>query len=60
MIVLGFLALSAGNIVTPEKFREPICSSDKAKDLESTYLNAIDKVMCSDICPCANGAGNKN
>jgi len=58
MIVLGLIALTAGNVMTPEKFKEPICASEKAKELESTYRNAIGKVMCSDVCPCANGNGN--
>jgi len=31
MIVLGVLALSAGSVLTPEKFREPICASEQAK-----------------------------
>lgn len=60
LFVIGIVALSSGSVMTPEKFKEPICASEKAKSMQSTYLAAIDKVMCSDVCPCESGAGNKN
>ena len=60
LIVLGVLAVSAGSLLTPETFRGPICSNAKAQDIRVAYTNAIDKVMCSDLCPCAKGAGNSN
>lgn len=60
LIVLGVLAVSAGSLLTPETFKGPICSNAKAQDVRAAYTNAIDKVMCSDVCPCANGAGNSN
>jgi hypothetical protein len=60
LFVIGIIALSAGKVMTPEKFKEPICASDKAKSLMENYLNSIDKVMCSDVCPCESGAANTN
>ena len=57
LIVLGLLAVSAGSLLTPETFKGPICSSARAQDAVAAYASAIDKVMCSDECPCAQGAG---
>jgi len=60
LIVLGGLAVSAGSLLTPETFKGPICASAKAQDAVAAYTTAIDKVMCSEECPCAQGAGRSN
>ena len=58
MIFFGIITVAAKNYITPQEFRNKVCETAQAKDVRAAYLGAVDKVMCSKICPCPFGEGN--
>jgi len=58
LIIFGSVAIAAKSFLTPETFRDKVCSSTQAKAAGAAYAASVDKVMCSDICPCPYGNGN--
>ena len=58
MIIFGVITVAAKSYITPEEFRAKVCATSEAKDVRAAYLGAVDKVMCSKLCPCPYGEGN--
>ena len=50
--------MSAGSLLTPETFRGPACKNAKVQEMRLAYTSAVDKVMCTKVCPCDYGPGN--
>ena len=53
LITLGIFAISLGLVLTLNDFRDPVCA--KAEQIKIAYTNAVDKIMCSNVCPCNVG-----
>ena len=53
LLILGSIVDGLGGGISIEGFRERGCNSfPKVKEM---YLEAVDKTMCSELCPCDEG-----
>ena len=57
-IIFGAVSIGSGRLLSPESFRETVC--ENSKDFQQAYAEAVDQVMCSDICPCDEGQSKYN
>ena len=56
LLILGALVDGFGEAVSMEGFRERGCSG--FPEVKQAYTQAVDKAMCSELCPCDQGASS--